>query len=316
MAQLHRARHTISVDAPADAAFTVVEDVASWPWVFPPTVHVERRPVDAHEEVIHIWATANGEVRDWTSRRRIDRAAGTIGFRQEVTRHPAASMGGRWTVVPRPGGGCDVVLDHEFTAVDDDPGHVAWIQTAMDRNSDAELAAVKTTAERAARTADLLLRFEDTVLVNGSVDDVYAFVWRADEWEWRLPHVARITLGDLGPDLQRLEMDTRAKDGSVHTTESIRVGFGPHRVVYKQLRPPALLTAHTGEWTFAPGPAGTTATSRHTVVIDPDAVPTVLGPQATVADAREMVRAALGTNSLATLRLAKDYAERRTTVGM
>ena len=53
------------------------------------------------------------------------------------------------------------------------------------------------------------------------------------------------------------------------------------------------------------------ATSSHTVTIKPEAVPTVLGPDADIVAAREFIRAAAGGNSLATLNRAKEYAEGR-----
>jgi hypothetical protein len=45
------------------------------------------------------------------------------------------------------------------------------------------------------------------------------------------------------------------------------------------------------------------------VVLRPEKVTELLGPDATVATARELVRHALGTNSLATLNIAKQTVE-------
>ncbi|MCQ4044519.1 aromatase/cyclase [Streptantibioticus rubrisoli] len=311
MPQTHHAQHTITVAAPARTVYGIVEDAASWPRVFPPSVHVERTPVNEGEEIIRIWATANGEVKNWTSRRRLDPVGLRIAFRQEVSQHPVASMGGDWLITPLTEASCEVVLNHDFTAVDDDPEHVSWITRAMDRNSAAELETLKATAEQAGRLPELLLSFEDELRIAGSAADVHEFVWRADRWEERLPHVARVELTEPSQHTQVLEMDTKAKDGSQHTTRSIRVSFAPRRIVYKQLLVPALMTAHTGEWLLREEGGVTTATSRHTVVLKPSAVTEVLGARATVADARELVRGALSANSLTTLRHAKEFAERR-----
>ncbi|MGW3834993.1 cyclase, partial [Streptomyces microflavus] len=49
----------------------------------------------------------------------------------------------------------------------------------------------------------------------------------------------------------------------------------------------------------------------HTVVIRAENIEKILGPEADVAQAREYVKAALSTNSRATLGHAKDYAEAR-----
>ena len=88
--------------------------------------------------------------------------------------------------------------------------------------------------------------------------------------------------------------------------------FPHHRIVYKQITLPALMTLHTGYWTFAEDDDGVAATSQHTVVINTGehhrgprargrASPT---PGSSCANA-------LSANSRATLGHAKDYAESR-----
>jgi aromatase len=71
------------------------------------------------------------------------------------------------------------------------------------------------------------------------------------------------------------------------------------------------MTLHTGQWTITPTGDGTavTATSQHTVTINTDNITTILGPQATLDDARTYVHTALSTNSRATLGHAKNHAE-------
>jgi aromatase len=149
------------------------------------------------------------------------------------------------------------------------------------------------------------------VRVRGAAKDLYDFVNEAWLWPERLPHVATVRCTEEGPGLQVLEMDTRAKDGSTHTTKSFRVCFPHRRIAYKQVTLPALLAQHTGYWTFEETGDGTTASSQHTVVLNTGAIAAVLGEGATVADAREYVRTALSTNSRATLGHARDYAEKR-----
>ncbi|MFF4159683.1 SRPBCC family protein [Streptomyces sp. NPDC001678] len=321
---VHETEHTITVAAPAGTVFALVESVDDWPHVFPPTLHVECLERAGAEERIRIWATANDQVKNWTSRRTVDREGLRIRFRQEVSRHPVASMGGEWIVEPLPDGHTRVRLTHDFRAVDDLPENVAWISRAVDRNSGAELAALKAAAERTAaeradggrtgdgRTGDgAAFTFEDTVRVDAPAGDVHAFLLEAQLWQDRLPHVARVVLKEDTPDVQLLEMDTRTADGSTHTTSSIRICLPGRRIVYKQLRTPALMAAHTGCWTVTEDPAGSVVTSRHTVVIDPGAIASVLGGTATPEDARAFVRRALGHNSTTTMRHAKEYAEGR-----
>ncbi|POX60183.1 cyclase [Streptomyces sp. Ru62] len=300
--------HEITVGAPAPAVYRLLADVAQWPRIFPPTLHVDQVERGGAEERIRIWATAGDGAKSWTSRRTLDADALRITFRQEITAPPVAAMGGTWIVEPVSDDTARVRLLHDYRAVDDDPGSLAWIDRAVDHNSRTELAALKDNLERAHRAEELTFSFTDSVNVAGAAKDVYDFVNDAGLWPERLPHVASARLTEDTPGLQTLEMDTRAKDGSTHTTKSYRVTFPHHRIAYKQVTLPALLTLHTGLWTFEEGPEGTVASSQHTVTLNPDNL-AVLGPDATVDDARAYVRGALSANSLATLGHARAYAE-------
>ncbi|MFZ3597781.1 aromatase/cyclase [Streptomyces sp. BH104] len=300
--------HTTTVQAPADVVYALVADVTKWPETFPPTVHAEVVERSGDSELIRLWATANGTAKTWTSRREHDAAGRRVTFRQERSQHPVGGMGGAWIVEPVSAHECRVRLLHDFHAATDDPADLDWIKQAVDRNSASELAALKAAAE--ATGADGLLTFEDTVTVDGSGKDVYDFLNEAQLWQERLPHVARVALDEDEPGLQVLEMDTRTKDGSSHTTRSVRVCRAATSIVYKQTVLPALMTLHTGRWLIEELDGGrVTVTSRHTVRINPDNIAAVLGADATVDTARSFVRTALSGNSLATLNLAKAHAE-------
>lgn len=303
--------HDIHVRAPAQLVYQLIAEVAHWPRVFPPTVHVDYLKRGESQELIQIWAMANGAPKTWISRRALDPAALRVEFRQERSAPPVGAMGGTWIIEPLPGPACRVRLLHDYRAVDDDPTKIKWIDRAVDRNSQAELTALKAHAEVVPGSAGGLLTFDDSVWINGSAGDAFDFVNQAQLWSQRLPHVARVSLTEDTPGLQVLEMDTRTRDGAVHTTTSVRVTFPHERIVYKQFQVPALMTLHTGLWTFEDADGGVIATSRHTVAINEANIAGVLGPDAGVAQARAFVRDALGANSLATLGHARDYAESR-----
>ncbi|GAA2617569.1 aromatase/cyclase [Actinomadura fulvescens] len=305
---VHRTEHQITLQAAPEDVFALVADVTRWPRIFPPTVYADYAERGADEERIRLWATANGEVKSWTSRRHLDRERLSVAFRQEVSQPPVAAMGGEWLIEPVSPGRTRVRLLHDFQAVGDDPEKVAWIHRAVDRNSDAELAALRSAAEN--DDPGLVHSFDDSVRVAGTAKDVYDFIYDAGRWAERLPHVARVELTEDTPNVQTLEMDTRTADGSVHTTKSVRICFPHDTIVYKQLQTPALMSAHTGRWRIEEDAGGVVVTSAHTVVIRPEAIPSVLGEDATVADARTFVRGALGRNSTATMNHAKAYAER------
>jgi aromatase len=303
--------HQTKVLAPAEDIYRLVADVGSWPRIFPPTVHVEYVEQDNAEERIRIWATANGEAKSWTSRRVLRPRELRIDFRQEKSQSPVAAMGGAWVIEPISDAESRVRLLHDYRAEDDDPEKLAWLDTAVDGNSKAELSALKTNAELAADVRDPVLTFEDTLRINGRASDVFDFINDARLWAERLPHVTRVVLTEDTQGLQLLEMDTTTKDGSTHTTKSVRVCFPHTRIAYKQIEVPALMSVHIGQWTFAGAPEGVDATSRHTVVINEPNVAKILGAKARLADAKKFVRDALGTNSLTTLEHARKYAETR-----
>lgn len=306
---LREVEHEITISAPATAVYRLIAEVRNWPRIFPPTIYVDQIPEGPGEERIRIWATANGEAKNWTSRRTLDAEGLRITFRQEIPAPPVAAMGGTWIIEELAGGESRVRLLHDYRAIDDDPKSLAWIDEAVDRNSRSELAALKKNVEAAHAAEDLTFSFEDTVQIDGSAKDVYDFINEADRWHERLPHVGAVRLAEDTPGLQELEMDTRAKDGSVHTTKSYRVTFPHHKIAYKQTILPGLMTLHTGYWTFAENEDGVAASSQHTVTINTDNITKVLGDQATVEDAKRYVHTALSTNSTATLNHAKAYAE-------
>ncbi|MBT0773423.1 aromatase/cyclase [Kineosporia sp. J2-2] len=308
---LRQVEHTQEVQAPAAEVYRLIAEVANWPRIFPPTIHVDHVERGEESERIRIWATANGEAKSWTSRRELDPQALRIRFRQEVSTPPVAAMGGTWIVEPLTATSSLVRLLHDYRAVDDDPDGLAWIDAAVDRNSRSELAALAAGAEAGTSGPDLLLTFEDSVDIEAPAKDVYDFLNEAQLWTERLPHVAKVRLTEDVPGLQLLEMDTLTKDGSSHTTASVRVCFPDHRIVYKQIVVPALMTLHTGYWQLTEQDGHTRATSQHQVIINAANITKVLGADAGIDEAKAFVRNALGTNSRATLGHAKAYAEGR-----
>lgn len=310
--RVHHTVHETEVAAPAHVVYGLLADAVRWPLCFPPNVYVERLEHDGVRERLRMWATANGRVASWTSRRVLDASARRIEFRQEVPAAPLSAMTGTWIVERLDAERSLLTLLHDFSVVGDQVEDIEWVRRATDTNSRAELAELARLGERWGRLDDFVMSFEDTVHVDAPPEAVYEFLERADRWPELLPHVSRLELTGTGapPGVQIMAMDTLTADGSVHTTESVRVCFPEHgRIVYKQTRTPALMSAHTGVWTVTGGAYGSTVTSRHGVVLREEAVTRVLGPSADLAAARRYVREALGRNSTATMTHAKRHAE-------
>ncbi len=81
----HHTEHTHVVAAPAEVLYGLVADVTAWPALFGPSVHVQHLERSEREERFRLWATVNGEVTDWTSRRTLDPDALRVTFAQEVS---------------------------------------------------------------------------------------------------------------------------------------------------------------------------------------------------------------------------------------
>jgi len=306
----HRTSHETTVQAPARAVYELIADVGRWPYVFEPTVYVASEVQGPGEERLRLWAFANGEVRNWESQRSLDPGTLRVRFHQVVSSPPVEYMGGEWILESQTPSTTKVTLLHDFRTIDDDAEHTEWILAATDRNSNAELGALKRTAELGADFDSLVVSFADTVRINAPRGLAYDFIYRVDLWPERLPHVGRLELTEKTPGVQFMEMDTvGGEDNSVHTTHSVRVCFDGQSIVYKQTSRPPLMAAHTGCWTFTDVAGGVDVTSHHTVVIDPDKLTAVLGPEATPQLAAKLLKDALSTNSLTTLRAAKAHAE-------
>lgn len=299
-------QHDVTVAGTSEDIYNYLADVSRWPAVFGPTVFAEPSPLGGNQEDLHIWATANGQVRSWVSRRVLDPGAKTIKFSQNKSQFPLQSMTGQWIIAASPVGSSVLNLIHEYeldeaaTAED-----AAFVARAVDENSRAELMALKRHVELGKRSGEsFLLQFSDVETIDMSAEDVFAFLDQADLWASRLPHVVSVDFERTG-EIQRLRMVTTTPAGDPHNTESVRISFPSSlRIVYKQQIHPAIFLAHTGKWEItALSPTTCRATSSHTVVLNPDAPELRENPEGLLA-IRAKVRHSLGTNSLATLRQA------------
>jgi C7-C12 aromatase (ARO/CYC) len=267
-------QHTVA--APARLVFDLVAKVQDWPRFHARSVHAE--PLGTNR--FQYWSVID------------DNTAGTwvASWHVDRTNLRIESESGTWDFHPVSDSVTEVrVTGAEFADL---------------------LPAVVDEAEQFVARQDVVVDFEDTLFVSGSVDDAYAYLYEADKWPERIPHVSRLVLTETVPNIQFFDMDTRTPDGSAHTTRSVRICLPGNKIVYKQIQLPKLLSCHTGHWRFTETREGFIMGARHTAVIKPDAL-SVLGPDTTVLDARKYLRRVLSANSMGNLRLAKAYAEER-----
>jgi hypothetical protein len=308
-------RHAIEISADAGQVFARLTDVSRWSEMFEPTIHGCELSRRDGVQTIQLWATANGEPRTWVSKRSIDEENRTIAFAQSVTSLPVAAMSGEWTVTPKGAKGSIVELIHTYRAEDDAAESLEWIARAVDTNSRKELVALKAACESEQDGAGAPFTFSDHIDADADPGLVFSFLDRGEHWARRLDHVAEAEMTEFPGGLQFLRMRTRTPDDNTHLTESFRLSQAPAVLLYKQTTLPRLLALHTGRWTITPCGEKWRVTSTHTVAIRADVVEDVLGPGATISDARALVRENLGNNSRLTLaaavRWATDQAARR-----
>lgn len=307
MSDILRLSHRAEVNAPAPVLFDLIADVERWPQYFGAGVHARYVTRAPESDVLERWALAGETVRSWMSRRWLDRTGLRIRQEQLAPVAPVHSAVVVWSLHPDGDTTSLVQLDHELTVA---PGALETTAEETDRNGQAQLDALAEAADDHGDLRRRVISFEDSMFIGGTAEDVYEFLYAADKWPRRVDHVSRIDLTEDVRNVQFFDMDTQTPDGTPHTTRSVRLCFPPHLIVYKQIRLPALLDAHTGDWRLSPTSEGVVATARHTATIKRSAVP-LLGRDTTVDDARRYLRRVLSANSMNTLRCAKAFAEER-----
>ncbi|MFD8573335.1 SRPBCC family protein [Streptomyces sp. NPDC059639] len=301
------------MDAPAGVVYTLLVSAERRPLYFPSNVYVER--LDFHDfsdvcERLRVWAFADGEVKSWTSDRIQDPTRRSLVFHQDLIMEPAESMGGTFSVEPLGPDRCLLTMDQVFTSRDDSPESMAWLESNVATTTRSDLKNLRFLAERWTRLDELLLSFEESVRIKGPAELVHSFLYDVGSWPEHLPHVRRVDLDEPQIGVQKAAMTLAAADGTTQDIESVRLCF-PHagRIVHKETTPRKLLAAHCGEWSVVSDEHGVTVTSQHHVVLREQDIEQVLGPGATLEDARRRVRADLGAESLETLCLARQHAE-------
>lgn len=307
----HIAEDQAVVSAPVEVVRGLIMDVVGWTQLHDPAVHSEYLERGKNEDLTQQWSVVDDHtVRSWTARRWVREQGREIIFAHEPAKPPFADVRGGWTLRPQADGSTLVTMHHEFTLLKEGTELAARMVESMRHGSSSYLETLKYAAENREELARLIISFEDPLFISGSVEDVYTYLYEADKWPERIPHVARLDMTEEVPNIQFFDMDTVSSDGSRHTTRSVRICRPHNKIVYKQIQPPKTMVAHTGHWKFTETPEGVIASARHSATIKPEGLH-LLGEGTTVEGARRYLRRILSANSMGNLRLAKAYAEER-----
>ncbi|MCX4867423.1 aromatase/cyclase [Streptomyces sp. NBC_00257] len=157
---LHHAEHTVTVHAPVAVVWDILLDVEGYARIFPPTQDVKLLEESPTHQIARLVVDVNGETNSWISRRDIDADNRVITYRQLEHAPIVGHMGGQWRALPLGDDTTQLVLTHEFRAREAVDGKVAGkltpqeadaaLRAVVERNSVADLGAVKTTAEATA----------------------------------------------------------------------------------------------------------------------------------------------------------------------
>ncbi|QDY06403.1 aromatase [Micromonospora sp. HM134] len=299
----------VIVDVARETAFDLVADVGRWPQFHPSAVHAEVLHSNDKGDLIQYWAlVSDSAVRTWRAVRRVDRPGHRITLTHLDAESPASGIRAEWVFTELAPHRTEVVLRHHIDAQAE--ADLGPLLEQITKDSGEQLDTLRDTAARLTELDELVVSFTDPLFVAGAVEDAYDYLYRADLWPERIPHVVGLTLTEEVPDVQFFDMETKGPDGSTHTVRSVRICLPPKLIVYKQISLPAMLDAHTGHWKFTEVPEGVIAEARHTSTIKPSAL-SLLGAGTTIGHARRYLRRLLSGNSMSNLTLAKAFAEGR-----
>jgi aromatase len=152
--------HTVTIQAPVDVVWDVLVDVEGYARIFPPTQEAKILEESPRHQIVRLVVDVNGETQSWVSRRDIDNSRRVIAYRQLESAPLMGFMGGEWRALPIDDKTTQLVLTHDFKPKDPIDGLVAgkftleqvWslLDAAVERNSVADLGAVKTESEKRA----------------------------------------------------------------------------------------------------------------------------------------------------------------------
>jgi aromatase len=155
---MRHAEHTMTVDAPVDVVWQVLVDVEGYARIFPPTQEVTIVEQGPAYQIVRLLVDVNGELNSWVSRRDIDADLRVITYRQLETAPIVGSMGGQWRAFAFGPDCTQLVLTHDYRVREAVDGKVAGrftheeadalLHAAVERNSVADLGAVKEESER------------------------------------------------------------------------------------------------------------------------------------------------------------------------
>lgn len=148
--------HTVTVEAPADVVYAVLEDIEGYCKLFPPTESSTLLEQSDTHQIARLVVDVSGQTQSWVTRRDLDSRRRVIAYRQLDNAPMIQYMGGEWRALPLDDTHTQLVITHDFAArateaVPSEERATELLRAAVDRNSHADLDAVRAESERRAR---------------------------------------------------------------------------------------------------------------------------------------------------------------------
>lgn len=149
--------HTVTVEAHADVVYAVLADIERYSELFPPTESSTMLEETDTYQIARLVVDVSGQRQSWVTRRDLDRERRTIAYRQLENAPMIEFMGGEWRALPLDENRTQLVITHDFAArptdaVPSQEEASRLLRAAVDRNSHADLDAVRKEAERRAQS--------------------------------------------------------------------------------------------------------------------------------------------------------------------
>lgn len=307
-------RHALEIESTLEKAFRICAEVEKWPDIFPPCQKVKVIRQDDHSQLIEITAFAGQKTMTWQSERHLDYGSRTILSCQIKPSVLVKSMQCTWRFDPLREGVL-LSLEHQFEIKDEVQGLMENIYSKEDAqvfmkkvihdNTERELWSIKKILESCNARDEYQLDFQEEMVMEAKQGAIYALLRDAKKWPDLLPHCRHVeVLYDDGKNQEFvMAVDVRGEEEKIR---SIRKCLDHSSIQYFQPAPPPVLKQHTGEWILKPEKSGTRVVSKHSIRLNPDRVPTVLGDMS-VDDALNHVKHAINSNSLTTLQSINDH---------
>ncbi|GAA3292535.1 aromatase/cyclase [Dactylosporangium vinaceum] len=155
------AEHAVTVEAPVELVWQILLDVRGYAGIFPPTRAVDLLEESERHQLARLHVDVGEEAQSWVSRRDIDAELRVITYQQVETAPIVGRMGGEWRAFALGAERTQLVLTHDFATREPIDGQVAgrytfeeadrMLHAAVERNSVADLEAVKAESERRVR---------------------------------------------------------------------------------------------------------------------------------------------------------------------